>query len=82
MLIRVRVSNALSGGSENRASSYAASNASPIPNLFFAVIQVPYFFKLIGELSSDSWDIRRCLSQRVSSSINKAVAIRSRYRSV
>lgn len=52
------------------------------PTSFFAVIQVPYFFKLIGELSSDSWDIRRCLSQRVSSSINKAVAIRSRYRSV
>lgn len=28
------------------------------PTSFFAVIQVPYFFKLIGELSSDSWDIR------------------------
>lgn len=71
MLTHVRVSDALRGRSEGGASSYGDEQPFAHPQaVFFAAINVPSLFKLLGdlplgELSSESYDICRCFPKEI-----------------
>lgn len=71
MLTHVRVLDALRGRSEGGASSYGDEQPVAHPQaVFFAAINVPSLFKLLGdlplgELSSESYDIHRCLPKEI-----------------